>query len=211
MKKILLLLSLCLVTVVSHAQDDALYLMPSFGQGLVFFNGQSAPVPGNLNICALDNTLRFIGDDGNELVANDNASVARVVIEGVTFLRYKDAYYRLYPVTLESGYAILRQVKLERPGNQDSYGTLTETSSSRAYRSISSDGVSYDLEQARQFPHTVTEILFLYKGKSILPFNKKNLGSCFPSQKASIEAYFKEGHRVPDTLEEAQAMFKVLQ
>ena len=43
--------------------DDVYYLMPSFAQGMVYLRGQG-PAQGKLNICAVDNTLRFIDDNG---------------------------------------------------------------------------------------------------------------------------------------------------
>ena len=39
--------------------EDIYYLMPSFSQGTIYFRGQM-PAQGELNICAVDNSLRFI-------------------------------------------------------------------------------------------------------------------------------------------------------
>ena len=207
MKKTVIALIWSLLPVLAQAQEDNIfYLMPSFGQGLVFFKGQSSPVPGQLNICAVDNTLRFLGDEGEEMTSDDNASVARVVIDGVGFLHYKDAYYRLYPVTMDSGYAVLRKVTLKRENMQDSYGSMSKTTSSKQYRKMVADGISYDLSEA----YDMSEKLFLFKGKNILPFNKKSLLGCFPASKAAIEGYLSAGHPIPVTPEEAAALFRAV-
>ena len=196
MKKTVIALIWSLLPVLAQAQEDNIfYLMPSFGQGLVFFNGQSSPVPGQLNICAVE-----------EMTSDDNASVARVVIDGVGFLHYKDAYYRLYPVTMDSGYAVLRKVTLKRENMQDSYGSMSATTSSKQYRKMVADGISYDLSEA----YDMSEKLFLFKGKNILPFNKKSLLGCFPASKAAIEGYLSAGHPIPVTPEEAAALFRAV-
>ena len=64
MKRILLLL-LLFAGLSAFGQEakgdipaDVFYLLPEFRQGMVYFSDQG-PAQGNLNICAVDQTLRF--------------------------------------------------------------------------------------------------------------------------------------------------------
>lgn len=186
---------------------DVYYLMPSFGHGLVYFYGQ-APAEGELNICALDHTLRFKDKDGTELSATNDQNIVKVVIEGVYFLRSKEFFYRQYPVTSDYGVALKRDVVILRDAKTDSYGMVSQTSSVKEYGSIYADGVSYDLG-GRNYPYKVSETPFLYQGNTVLPLTKRNLKKLFPERKAEIDAWFKAGHALPTTLEGALELLNI--
>lgn len=186
---------------------DVYYLMPSFGQGYIFFRGQ-APAQGQLNICAADNTLRFLDKGGKELVATAADNILKVVIDTVTFLRHEDVFYRLAPVTPAMGIAVRRNVRILRDVKQAGYGTTSQTSSIQNYSTIYSDGAVYTLESDKEYPYEASETLFLYKGDTVSPFTKKNLRKLFPARKEQIDAYFQEGHSLPDTLPEALSLLR---
>lgn len=186
--------------------DDVYYLMPSFGKGYVYFIGQP-PAEGLLNICALDNTLRFKDKNGQELAATNDDKVVKVMIDTVVFLRNKEVYYRMYPVNGDLGIALKREVQILRDAHQDSYGTVSRTSSVKEYGSILSDGIAYDLG-GKPYPHTVSETLFLYEGLNVHPLTRRTLRKFFPDRKAEIDAYFKAGGTLPDKVEEALPLLK---
>ena len=87
MKRIALLTALLLAAVSAFGQEeskggvpaDVYYLLPAFTQGMVYVSGQ-APAQGKVNICAEDQTLRFLDQNGQELVASSSDDVLRVVI-----------------------------------------------------------------------------------------------------------------------------------
>ena len=62
------------------------YLMPEFGQGMIWFSNQG-PAEGKLNICAEDNTLRYLDKNGQEIVAASIDNVVKVQIDTVVFIR----------------------------------------------------------------------------------------------------------------------------
>lgn len=213
MKK-LLCAALLLATLAAGAQEkktsfgqvppDVYYLMPSFGQGVVYFYGQ-APAQGELNICAMDNTLRFKDKDGTELAASNDGNVVKVQIDTVVFLRDNGIYYRMYPVTAEVGIALKRSVVVETDAKTGAYGMVSRTSSIREQSTFYTDGVAYKLDNNKEYPYSVTETLFLYKGNDVIAFSKKSLRKLFPGRKAEIDAYFKSGGSIPKTLPDALA------
>ena len=216
LKRFVCALGLLLVGLSAQAQNkesskgipnEVYYLMPKFDQGYIYFRGQ-APAQGQLNICAVDNTLRFIDKNGQELEASNADNVLKVLIDTVAFLRHQDIYYRLSPVGPDMGIAIHRYVKVYTDVKQAGYGTTSQTSSIRSYSSIYADGVIYDLEEGKTYPYEVTETLFLYKGDTVFPLTKKNLRKLFPSKKAEVDAYFAAGGSVPETLPEARALLR---
>ena len=188
--------------------DDVFYLMPAFGQGMVYLRGQS-PAQGKLNICAADNTLRFIDDKGNELVAADPENIMKVRIDTVTFIRHQGAFVRLYPVSDDMGIALKREVKIIKDAKQGAYGTTSQTSAIKEYGTFYSEGVAYDLNKEKEYPYRVSESCLVYKGESVMPPTKNNLRKMFPTKKEEVDAYFKSEHSFPEDVNDACALLSL--
>ena len=181
---------------------DVYYLMPSFGQGLIYFKGQ-LPAQGQLNICALDQTLRFLDKSGKELSASDMENILKVQIDTVSFLRFEEAFYRLYPVSTDMGVALKREVKIQADAKQGAYGTTSQTSAIKERSTMYVDGAVYSLNDDKPVAYEVLESICLYRGNEVFTLNKKSLRKLFPAQKDAIDAWFKAGNKVPGTVEEA--------
>ena len=209
MKKLIALASCLLLFTGAFAQeesshsipDSVFYLMPAFGDGMVYFNAQP-PAQGKLNICALDNRLRFIDPSGTELEASSDADIVRVRIDTVVFLRSQGVFYRQYPVVYDGGVALRREVTIIKDIKPGAYGTTSRTSSVKEYSVLYADGVSYSLDKDKKYPYQVSEILCLYKGNEVFPLNKRTLRRLFPARKDEIDAWFKAGNTLPSTLPE---------
>ena len=182
--------------------QEVFYLMPSFGNGVVIFSDM-APAAGELNICAVDNTLRFKDHSGRELEASNHDNILRVRIDTVSFLRNGGIFYRMYPLTADVGIALRREVVILRDVKQGAFGTTSQTSAIREYTTFYADGVAYNIGGEKESPYRVTETLFLYRGNSVLPLKKNSLRKAFPAHKADIDAFFKAGGKVPDNVPDA--------
>lgn len=178
------------------------YIMPSFADGTVIFYGQT-PAQGKLNICAVDNTLRFLDKDGKELVANGNQDIMRVRIDTVWFLRSRDLFFRMYPVTPDTGLAVNREVVVHKGAKEGAYGMVSYTSSIKQLDNVYADGVSVELNKGKKLAYEVSENLYLYRGNAVYPFNKKNLKKLFSAKTAEIDEYFKSHKSLPRTLDAA--------
>lgn len=185
--------------------DEVFYLMPSFGDGMVYIKGQR-PAQGKMNICAVDNTLRYLDKDGTELSAGQNDDIIMVTIDGVTFLRDNGFFYRRYPVTADFGVALKRSVTVMTDVKEGAYGTKSHTSSITQISNLYADGINYELNKAKEYPYTVSETVFLYRGNEIILLNKRNLRKLFPEKKAEMDAWFKAGNKLPDTLDGTLAL-----
>ena len=181
---------------------EVYYLMPSFGKGMVYISGQ-APAQGELNICALDNTLRFKDENGKELAASGDEKIVKVQIDTVGFLRYNDVFYWMYPVTFDVGIAVRRKVLIETDAKVGADGMVSRTSSIQEYSTLYTEGMTYNLDNNKEYPYSVTETLYLYRGNDVLALSKKNLRKLFPDRKADIDAFFKSGGSLPKKLPEA--------
>ena len=185
--------------------DDVYYLLPSFSQGMVYIRGQG-PAQGKLNICAVDNTLRFIDNDGQEMVAGANNDIVKVTIDTVTFIRHQDAFLRVHPVTDDAGIAVRKSVRIIRDAKQGGYGGTSQTSSIKEYGTLYTEGVAIELNTNKQYPYKISEEFFVYSGDSILLPTKNNLKKLFPEKKDEVEVWFKSNRSFPNKLEDASAL-----
>ena len=188
--------------------DEVYYLMPAFGQGTVYLRGQ-APAQGQMNICALDNTLRFIDKDGTELAASNLDNLLKVRIDTVTFIRHDDAFLRQYPVSEDTGIAVRRDIKIIRDAKQGAYGTTSQTSAIRELGTLYTEGGSYELNKEREYPYRVSDVVFIYSGDSVMLPTKNSLRKLFPDKKDEVDAYFKSNRSFPDNVSDACALLSL--
>ena len=205
----------CLPTVAAAQEEsqgvtaEIYYLMPDFGQGMIWFSNQG-PAEGKLNICAEDNTLRYLDKNGQEVVAASIDNVVKVQIDTAVFIRNEGVFYRIYPVSNEVAVAVRRDLDIQRDAQRSAYGGYSRTSSIREYSTLYADGVAYQLEKSKKYPFTVSETCFLYTGGKIVSFSKRTLRKYFPQRKDDIDVYLKSGKSLPEDLSDIQAFLNRL-
>ena len=206
-----LLAGLCLSASLLSAQEnvgipnDVFYLMPKMSQGTLLFRDKS-PIPGQFNICAVDNTVRFM-DKGTELAMEDDESMLEVVFNDVAFLHRDGTFYRLYPVSEEAFVAVKRDVLIMNDTKMGSYGMESSTTAIQTMEAVRTPGRILNLEDARDVPYRMTETAALYRKGSLLNLNKRNCTKCFPDRKADIEAWFNANKRInPEDIQTVLAL-----
>ena len=213
MKRTLLLLSLLFAGLSVFGQEaqgnipaEVFYLLPEFRQGMVYFSDQG-PAQGNLNICAVDQTLRFMDKDQELSSGADN--INRVIVDDIVFVRIDGAFYRLYPITDDLVLAFRRDVEILRDVKTGAYGIQSRTSSIREVGSLQADGMMYTLQSSKNYPYNVTESCFLYQAGDVDPITKRSLRKRFPNRKNDLDAWLKS-HSIPKTLDETRAFLSRL-
>ena len=192
-------------TAVKAIPDEDFYLMPAFSEGMIYLRGQG-PAQGMINICAADQSLRYIDDSGTELSAADADAIIRVQIDTAWFLRSEGAFYRMYPVTSEMGVALKRELKILRDVKKGAYGMSDQTSSIRQYSTLYTDGAAQQLNRNQATAYTVSETVCLYYRDAVFRMTKANLKKIFPDRKAEIDDYFKSGKTLPTTVDAARTL-----
>ena len=181
---------------------DVFYMLPEFGQGMVYFSDRG-PAQGEMNVCAVDQTLRFKDKDGQELASNAD-NITKVVIDTVIFVRIDGAFYRLYPVSDDLSLAFRRDVEILRDVRKGAFGSESRTSAIREVASLQTDGVMYTLQRAANYPYNVTESCFLFQAGDVVPVNKRNLRKRFPDRKDELDTWLKS-NALPKTLDDTRA------
>ena len=213
MKKIVLLLVLLLAGGGVFGQEaqgdipaDVFYLLPEFRQGMVYFSDQG-PAQGELNICAVDQTLRFM-DKGQELSSKAD-NINRVVVDDIVFVRIDGVFYRLYPITDDLTVAYRRDVEILRDVKTGAYGIQSRTSSIREVGSLQSDGMMYTLQSSKSYPYNVSESCYLFQAGTVTPINKRSLRKRFPARKDELDAWLKS-HALPKNLDDTRVFLSRL-
>ena len=185
---------------------DVFYLLPEFRQGMVYFSDQG-PAQGELNICAVDQTLRFM-DKGQELASKAD-NINRVIVDDIIFVRIDGGFYRLYPISDDLTLALRRDVEILRDVKRGAYGTETRTSAIRDVGMLQSDGMMHTLQSSREYPYNVTESCFIYEAGDVSPISKRSLRKRFPARKDDLDAWLKS-HSLPKTLDDTRALLSRL-
>ena len=174
---------------------DVFYLMPDMTQGTLRF--QDRTVNGKFNICAVDQTLRFLNEKGIELALDNDGDLQQVNFGDIMFLHAEGAFYRLYPVSDAAYVAVKRDVTVMTDTKSSSYGMTSSTTAVEEVGLVQADGHLVSFNDARQYPYKMTETAYLYRNGYLVRWNKKNCVKCFPFKKAEIEAWFAE-HKKAD-------------
>ena len=176
---------------------DVFYLMPEMTSGTLRF--QDRFVNGKFNICAVDQTLRFLNEKGEELALEDASQLLQVNFGDLMFVHADNTFYRLYPVSDAAYVAVKRDVTIMTDTRRASYGMDSQTTAVQEVGILDAGGHVINFNDARQYPYKMTETAFLYRNGHIVRFNKKNCLKCFPTKKAEIEAWFAEHKKYDET------------
>ena len=176
---------------------DVFYLMPEMTSGTLRF--QDRFVNGKFNICAVDQTLRFLNEKGQELALEDASQLLQVNFGDLMFVHADNVFYRLYPVSDAAYVAVKRDVTIMTDTRRASYGMDSQTTAVQEVGVLDAGGHVINFNDARQYPYKMTETAFLYRNGRIVRFNKKNCLKCFPTKKAEIEAWFTEHKKYDET------------
>ena len=190
--------------------EEVFYLMPKFGTGYVVYEGQ-APMRGLINICAIDNSVRFKDSNGQEMAADNPGSIQQVVIDNTSFMRNgNQGFARLVSVAPggEVAVAVKRDVTVMTDSKRGAYGMESQTTAVQEYTGFSSTNRMYMLDEMRDFPYRVSETASLFKDGSFMPINKRNCQRVFPNAKDKIDAYFKDHKNAPSDVNEVIALCK---
>ncbi|MBO6044622.1 MAG: hypothetical protein J6P69_02065, partial [Bacteroidales bacterium] len=155
--------------------EEVFYLMPKFGTGYVVYEGQ-APMRGLINICAIDNSVRFKDSNGQEMAADNPGSIQQVVIDNTSFMRNgNQGFARLVSVAPggEVAVAVKRDVTVMTDSKRGAYGMESQTTAVQEYTGFSSTNRMYVLDEMREFPYRVSESASLFKDGSFMPINKR--------------------------------------
>lgn len=187
--------------------DSVKYYLAEFAPGrIVYKNGEYST--GKLNISTVDQTVRFISEDGEALALNDNDQVDRVTVGPYLFLRNGKEFAALVDMAGEVSLCMTRKVVFQRDVKKGAFGLTSETTNISSVSSASGVGVMHAFNT--EAPFTVEEVPWIYRKGVFYPASKKAFQRAFPDRKEALQAYIAENKVDFNDFEDVQALFAAL-
>ena len=172
---------------------EAAYFLPQFEDATVFFTDGTAS-GGRVNICLVDNSVRFIQDSGDTLLLSSPDRVLRILAADTLILRTEDCFVKQIAVYGKTTLGERRRLTLDLGDDRTGgYGALPATSTAVGVRMS-------DIDPYRQF-EVKTDIAYALKKDFVLTDGEKvfqagipAFNRLFPDRKKEIRSFVKE-HR----------------
>ena len=176
---------------------DIAYLLPEFSDGVVdFTDGTSSP--GRINICNLDNSVRFINTAGDTSRVIVNGTVyAKVADQG--FLRQKAVYGKL-------SLCERRRLTVEPVKEDAGYSGIPATSTAKGARMVQIDH-DYMETGEREISYMLRTDVVLTDGSEIYVSKSSTFNKLFPQAKKAAKAFVKSNKTDFQDLDSAAQLF----
>lgn len=208
MKRSVLVLSAILFSVLSFAQTEegtvtvragqdlvkilphnVVYLLPEFMEGTVDFTDGSSS-SGRLNVCCLDNSIRFIHSTGDTLLLSNADRVARVIVDGKVLMKMDGIFLRQVAVYGSKSLCERRRLILEENTTDAGYSGVPATSTAKRGRVVSVNPRHMELGE-RDIDYRMKTDFILTDGEKIYTANTASFSKFFPEKKKEIRSYVK--------------------
>ena len=168
---------------------DIAYLLPEFSDGVVdFTDGTSSP--GRINICNLDNSVRFINTAGDTLLLSGADRVSRVIVNGTVYAKVADqGFLRQKAVYGDAGYS-----------------GIPATSTARGARMVQIDH-DYMETGEREISYMLRTDVVLTDGSEIYVSKSSTFNKLFPQAKKAAKAFVKSNKTDFQDLDSAAQLF----
>jgi len=167
------------------------YKYPEFIPGKVVFNN-GLIASASLNYSILLNEMQFIAPPADTFSIADGENIRYVFIESDTFL-FDNGYLELF---YQEGFIRVAQkqyVKFIGIEKQDAYGMTSSTAAIETYRSLQSDGISYNLTVGEDVKlRKINQYYISIENSKFYPVTKRNLKKLFPQNKNEIKTFLKQ-------------------
>lgn len=169
---------------------DVAYFMPSFKEGtLIYTNGSKST--GKLNICLVDNSVRFVNDSGDTLLMANAANVSRVLFGDTLLLHTKDCFVKQIAICGSKSISLRKQFKFESPETGAGYAGVPKTSTATTASAREMGGIfafEYDVE----IPYELKTDYVLTDKDKIYSAKLSSFTRLFPEKKKEIKQFVKE-------------------
>lgn len=189
--------------------DSIKFVLPEFGTGRITYKNGSFS-NGRLNICNIDQVVRFVDTDGSIKAVNNNDDIDRVRIGSKVFIKYSGAFVALTDYIEDVYLGVKKDVTLLNDTHTGAFGMKSETTNIKEYSSVTSGGVTYDLSQKVVGEYKYKEQPLLVKGSTVYAVSKKRLEKLLPSKKDAIDAYIEANHPDLEKVKDVRALFQAI-
>lgn len=212
MKRFLISALSLICATAAFGQEDALdslfYVKPAFTHGFVYLNDGSVQ-QGNINICNIDQTIRFITPDGDTLVMDATEEAKRVNIDKTTYYRFNDRFTEMVDYAGDIALGVQRQSVQIDNSKAGGYGTsATAAVESYGVDAFTGRGFKHFEMVPENWRYTCRYVLHA-NGKFYMA-NRKNFIKLFPDKKDVIEAFCAADRSILNEPDKVKELFLIL-
>lgn len=209
MKRFLISAFAILAACTAFAQDDDLdslfFVKPAFSHGYVFLSDGKVQ-QGTINICNIDQTVRFIDPAGDTLVMEGSETALKVSLDKTTYYRFKDRFTEMVDYAGDVALGIQRQTVQIDNSKAGGFGS-SATSAVESYGFDSYTGLAFRHIDMIPENWKYTCRYVLYVGDKFYLATKKNFLKIFPAKKNIIESFCGSDKAALDAPEKVLELF----
>ena len=211
MKRLLISALMIFLGTAAFAQDDEVdtlfYVRPAFERGFVFLE-EGGIQQGVINICNIDQTVRFIDPMGDTLVMEGSERALRVSIGQTTYYRFKDRFTEMVDFAGDVALGLQRQAVQIDNARVGGFENASATASVESYGVDAMTGLYYKHIDFLPENWNYSNRFVLYKDEKFYLANKKNFLKCFPDKKSIIETYTGKDKNALGSPEKVKELFE---
>ena len=178
--------------ILTKLPEQAAYLLPAFTDAVV--TGRDGSLSsGRVNVCLVDNSVRFITDSGDTLLMSNAENVSRIVFADTVLLQVQDYFVKQMVVYGQKSIAERRQLKLTQQAESAGYSSIPAVSTAKKGTMVALDP-TYVYEAETDYDYRMTTDLVLTDGTEVYSAKLSSFVKVFPDRKKEIRSFVKE-HR----------------
>ena len=190
----------------SALPSDVVYMLPAFTDAtVVFASGDSSK--GRLNICLVDNSVRFINAAGDTLKLSNAENVHSIMAGDTLLLQRNGAFIKRVGVYGDLSLCERRELTLSEPEDNAGYAGLPPTSTGKQVR-VQSVDYSRTYDRVVEIPWRLRTVYVLDDGQKMTAARKSAYLRYFGDVSAAVKAYIKENKTDFTDREDLVALFQ---
>lgn len=184
-------------SVIASSREDLLtklpsqiaYFMPEFSEAQIFYKNGSK-FTALLNICIVDNSVRYINDSGDTLLMANASAVNRVLADGNLYKQINENFFQELVVYGQTSLCEKRSFSFKEPEISIGFTNIAPTSTAKSYNP-DHDELARNYGKDIEIDYTMeTVYVFTHKDK-VYPCKQSSFTKFFPEKKQQIKDFVK--------------------
>lgn len=193
--------------IITKLPDSVAYLLPSFRDGIVVYkNGSTAG--GCLNICLVDNSVRFINDRGDTLLLSNAETVDNVVLGDSSVIKRDGRFLLRKAICGKITLCEERTFTFTEPELESGYSGIPATSTAKAVSVRNLENSSRAYGSPTDIPWRLKTRYVLDDGTKPYIAKRQSFERVFPQSVKEIKAYVKSERTDFDDIDSLLDLFE---
>lgn len=187
--------------------SSVVYIFPQFTDALIF-REDGGFSEGRINVCLVDNSIRFVNEQSDTLLMVGYKSVTSFETGDSTYTKVGDLFVRQLAAFGKITLAERTKLELRQlSGTQSSSGGMVPPTSTAVKSSVSALDPSRKFEGKTEIEYTLTTDYILTDGDNSYVARPQSFYRFFPEKKKEIRAYIKENSVDFDSVSDLAELF----